>query len=557
MSEYHAPSRRALLAGGALAATAAGVSAFSPAHAEQANKPEEFMTPAPEWVENPTKRLEEFKKRLQYLTYTTEARAYTVHNLAKNGLHVNALDYCVDPTGVVDCTDQLNKLAERLYWLGGGSIELPAGIYKVSYPFIDLVDKVEFFGHGMSTRIIATPTDALDDVVRKNRDECFGVFHTGTYRNPISNATDNRPMRFGVRDMWIRTSTQKGYINVQQLTDNMHAGRPLGNVAGIILHTEFTGKPNDPEAVPSLSNLEIWDVDMGVAILGLHDRGMKVDKIRVRKSLRQGLLVGKPVGHPLRRIDNNNSGGADNKFLTVDISDANLSNKNYAGIEIYASQCKFFGSTSWYNRRSVLKNSIYVTRKKDQSDDQYTAKAGAGWYVAGTRNLFQGCTAQENGGHGWFALMPRNNYVGCIGESSSWHDAVSGTAHNHEAANWYISKWASDCTFTGVRSDNPYEDSDNPEAKFSLDTALAARWGFYLEDGAKRLSIIGANAFDACQMSDKTRTATQKKIMGDKWVLKINSELYELLRIEINNFKFEGKLVAPRIPKAENESTEN
>ena len=149
------------------------------------------------------------------------------------------------------------------------------------------------------------------------------------------------------------------------------------------------------------------------------------------------------------------------------------------------------------------------------------------------------------------------SYVGCIGESSSWHDAVSGTASNHEAANWYISSWASDCTFTGVRSDNPYEDSDKPEDKFPLDKALAAQWGFYLEGGAKRLSIIGANAFDACQMSDKTRTAAQKKIMGDKWVLKINSELYELLRIEINNFKFEGKLVAPRIPKAENESTEN
>ena len=149
------------------------------------------------------------------------------------------------------------------------------------------------------------------------------------------------------------------------------------------------------------------------------------------------------------------------------------------------------------------------------------------------------------------------SYVGCIGESSSWHDAVSDKAHNHEAANWYISSWASDCTFTGVRSDNPYEDSDKPEDKFPLDKALAAQWGFYLEGGAKRLSIIGANAFDACQMSDKTRTGAQKKIMGDKWVLKINSELYELLRIEINNFKFEGKLVAPRIPKAENESTEN
>ncbi len=118
MSEYHAPSRRALFAGGALAATTAGVSAFSPAHAEQANKTDEFMTPAPEWVENPTKRLDEFRTRLQYFEYNTKARQRTVHNLAKNGLHVNVLDYCVDPTGVVDCTDQLNKLAERLYWIG-------------------------------------------------------------------------------------------------------------------------------------------------------------------------------------------------------------------------------------------------------------------------------------------------------------------------------------------------------------------------------------------------------------------------------------------------------
>lgn len=539
MSEYHAPSRRALLAGGALAATAAGVSAFSPAHAEQANKTEEFMTRAPEWVKNTQKRLDEFNKRLQYLTYTDTAREYTAHNLAKNGLHVNALDYCVDPTGVEDCTDQLNKLAERLYWLGGGSIELPAGIYKVSHPFIDLLDKVEFFGHGMSTQIIATSTYKLDDAVRKNRDECFGVFHTGTYRERASlKVTNNRPMRFGVRDMWIRTSTKKGAINVDQLRDNMHAGEPLAHVAGVILHTEFTGKPNDPEAVPSLSNLEIWDVDMGVAILGLHDRGMKVDKIRVRKSLRQGLLVGKPVGHPLRRIDDNNPGGADNKFLTVDISDANLSGKNYAGIEIYASQCKFFGSTSWYNRRSVPKNSIYVTRKENQSDNQYTAKAGAGWYVAGTRNLFQGCTAQENGGHGWFALMPRNNYVGCIGESSSWHDAVSGTASNHEAANWYISSWASDCTFTGVRSDNPYEDSDNPEDKFSLDTALAARWGFYIEGGAGRLNIIGANAFDACHQSSKQRTSDQIKLLTNNWILRVDKPLYKYARIEVNHYSY-------------------
>ena len=495
------------------------------------------MTRAPEWVKNTQKRLDEFNKRLQYLTYTDTAREYTAHNLAKNGLHVNALDYCVDPTGVEDCTDQLNKLAERLYWLGGGSIELPAGIYKVSHPFIDLLDKVEFFGHGMSTQIIATSTYKLDDAVRKNRDECFGVFHTGTYRERASlKVTNNRPMRFGVRDMWIRTSTKKGAINVDQLRDNMHAGEPLAHVAGVILHTEFTGKPNDPEAVPSLSNLEIWDVDMGVAILGLHDRGMKVDKIRVRKSLRQGLLVGKPVGHPLRRIDDNNPGGADNKFLTVDISDANLSGKNYAGIEIYASQCKFFGSTSWYNRRSVPKNSIYVTRKENQSDDQYTAKAGAGWYVAGTRNLFQGCTAQENGGHGWFALMPRNNYVGCIGESSSWHDAVSGTASNHEAANWYISSWASDCTFTGVRSDNPY----GPSKEVPLKTILASLWGFYLEGSVRRLNIIGANAYDQCHMDYEDDNKPKPKALEGAWKFFIKNSLKPPYKIEINQYVYKS-----------------
>lgn len=149
------------------------------------------------------------------------------------------------------------------------------------------------------------------------------------------------------------------------------------------------------------------------------------------------------------------------------------------------------------------------------------------------------------------------SYVGCIGESSSWHDAVSDTASNHEAANWYISSWASDCTFTGVRSDNPYEDSDKPEDKFPLDKALAARWGFYLEGGANRLSIIGANAFDACKRNSKARTAAQRDMMGNKWVLKVNSELYELLRIQINEFEIKGDLVAPVLPKAKGKATEN
>lgn len=81
--------------------------------------------------------------------------------------------------------------------------------------------------------------------------------------------------------------------------------------------------------------------------------------------------------------------------------------------------------------------------------------------------------------------------------------------------------------------------------------------GFYLEGGANRLSIIGANAFDACKRNSKARTAAQRDMMGNKWVLKVNSELYELLRIQINEFEIKGDLVAPVLPKAKGKATEN
>ena len=35
-------------------------------------------------------------------------------------------------------------------------MEIPGGIYRVTYPFIELKHRVEVFGHGQATRIIAT-----------------------------------------------------------------------------------------------------------------------------------------------------------------------------------------------------------------------------------------------------------------------------------------------------------------------------------------------------------------------------------------------------------------
>ena len=74
--------------------------------------------------------------------------------------------------------------------------------------------------------------------------------------------------------------------------------QPVDNVAGVIFHTRIAdANPGEPDAVPTLSNIEIWDTAIGVVIPGLDDQGMKIDKIRIRQTLRQGLLVGKPVGH--------------------------------------------------------------------------------------------------------------------------------------------------------------------------------------------------------------------------------------------------------------------
>ncbi len=53
--------------------------------------------------------------------------------------------------------------------------------------------------------------------------------------------------------------TQKGDNNVDQLSKaDAHARAPLAHVAGVILHTEFKGASNDPEAVPLPLKLEIW-----------------------------------------------------------------------------------------------------------------------------------------------------------------------------------------------------------------------------------------------------------------------------------------------------------
>ena len=384
---------------------------------------------------------------------------------------VNVLNYDADPTGAKDSTAAIQKAINDVAARGGGSVEIPGGIYRVTYPFIELKHRVEVFGHGQATRIIATGEKTVEFTT--------GVFHTGTYSVPMTNPNkgENKPMRMGVRDLFIRTNPSNLSLSDPNgsFWKELHTTPLMPKVVGVLFHTEMPDKSsNEPDAVPLLSNVEIWGTDIGVAILGKDDQGMKVHDLRIRKALRQGLLVGKPVGHPLRKSKDQNADGADNKFSMIDVSGTNQSGGVYAGIEVYASQTKFELSSSWYNHRTLPKSTIYSPEN---------AHAGAGWLNRGERNMYIGCTARSNAGHGWLVEWAHNIFIGCEAEGSSWAGTVSGAARADEAANWYISRNARGTRMVAPVSYNP------PEKPASL-------YGFYIENKIYDLRITEGTAKD-------------------------------------------------------------
>lgn len=409
----------------------------------------------------------------------------------KKSKHVNVLDFGADPTGTSDSATAIQNAIKSVAAVpGGGSVEIPSGIYLVSNDFIELKDRVEVYGHGFSTQIIGFNKDPKDvrDVDGDNIG-CQGVFHMGSYDTYTGDMGTNTPMRFGVRDMFIRGANldllnpniRKVFFE-HQIKKGKHVADQYipGNIAGIIVHTRFDIF-NEPEAAPIISNVEIWDTAVGIAILGEHDRAMKVDKVRIRKTRRQGLLVGKPVGHAQRREERSNSGAADNKFVMVEVSDANLGGGYHGAIEVYGAQCKFVACTAWFAVRNKPDSDLYHTT------NQYLRKSGAGWAVFGERNMFIGCTAQENGGHGWIVGFKDNQFMNCLGESSSYEDKITlrGAARTNQAANWYISRNASGARLVAPRSANPKSDRQ------------ASRYGFYIESKLDDISIVAGSSRNA------------------------------------------------------------
>lgn len=383
---------------------------------------------------------------------------------------VNVLQepYNADPTGQTDSTDAIQRAILDVHNLGGGAVFIPAGVYLVSFPFIELKGMVFVYGEGSGTQIVATTSKAINQKT--------GVFRTGTWNN---RAQDPSLLRFGVNNLWIK-SRRAGYQHQNFIP----------NLCGVLFNTDLGSGPADPDAVPSCNFLEIWGMETGAAFLGTDDQAMKVFSLKVRNAGQAGLVVGKPDGHP-----EGTGGAADNKFYGADIGGSNTSLDGYAGIEVYTSQTKFVGSTSWYTKGNSTFAQLYaqplgsrgvdVTAGSPQSANRARQKDGAGWFIKATKCTFSACEAQENGGHGWIVAYGDNLLDGCRGESSSYGDTAKGEAGSNSAADFYICNTGAEGTvLLGCTSRSARKGSGG------------ARWSYYVESWFRGLTIQGCVSMD-------------------------------------------------------------
>lgn len=385
----------------------------------------------------------------------------------RNPHHVDVTlpPYNADPTGVADARKPIQDAIDAVSAAGGGTVFIPAGEYKVTDPYIELKGFVQVVGAGMNqTQIIAQPSTNVSA-------DKTGVFHTGTWNKKV---TDPNRLRFGVSNLWIRG--RKG---------GKHHQQPIPNLCGVLFNTYLGEGPADPDCVATLNFVEVWGMETGIAILGLDDQAMKCHGLKVRQSLQAGLVVGKPIGHP-----EGGGGAADNKFFGADIGGSNISNGDFAGIEVYTSQTKFIGSTSWYTHSGATFNGLYGLPSgavKGDDNKPYAPKEpvnrnaqknGAGWYIAATKCTFSACEAQENGGHGFVIRYGDNCLSACRSESSSYRGTQHGSAGAESSADFYVCNEGAKNTIINSCTAAKARPSEG-----------GARWGFYVEGWVNNLDI--------------------------------------------------------------------
>lgn len=371
---------------------------------------------------------------------------------------VNVVEAGADPAGVKDSTAVINDAIRRVHEAGGGTVHLPAGAYRVSAPFIELLGGVHLQGAGRESTVIFADTGA-------GSEQKTAIIHAGTWFTPRI-GKDNLLM--GVSDLWIKSSHARP-SHVSSTTprpgqDGMHP-----NIGGILLHTELGDNPAEPDGAHRIENVLIWDVAFGVAVLGLDDQGCQLRNIRVRRALGTGVVIGKSPEHIASvTAGRRETGAADNILDGVDVSGANIAGGTSAGFEIHATNTTLLGCKAWYNRRSIAGVEGKTGSIWDTSNMHRFTAAGAGFFIRGGRNMLASCTAQENGGHGVVIVGHSSQVTGCRSASSSWHDCVSGEAKPAEAADFFVTNWAHHLILSSNIAQAEYK-GKNPRYGFAIE----------------------------------------------------------------------------------------
>ena len=341
---------------------------------------------------------------------------------------VSVVDAGADPTGVTDSTAIINAAIHATHIAGGGTVYLPAGHYKVSSPFIELLGGVHLQGAGRESTVIFADTSA-------GSSGKTAIIHAGSWFAP---RIGKENLLMGISDLWVKSSHPRP-SHVSSATPRPGQDGMNPNIGGILLNTELGDNPPEPDGSHRIENVLIWDVAFGVAVLGLDDQGCQLRNIRVRRTLGAGVVIGKSPEHLASvTAGRREIGAADNILDCVDVSGANIAGGTSAGFEIYATNTTLIGCKSWYNRRSITGVEGKTGSIWDTSNMHRFTAAGAGYFIRGGRNILTACTAQENGGHGVVLVGHSSQVTGCRSASSSWHDCVSGEAKAGEAADFFV-----------------------------------------------------------------------------------------------------------------------
>lgn len=401
------------------------------------------------------------------------------------GKHVNAYAprFGIDPTGQKNSTAGVNKaIAEAhsdfIKGKGSGIVYFPPGIILITPGEVQVPGRTVLLGSPKNTFFLAD-TSKMPAGGYTEPTAMVGVGTWTTYGGNGGDAGDPYQMRCGVEKIVFKGV----YAEDWQAPDS----KIPKNLVGILFNTYLggTGVQQNPDSYNHLADIEIWDVDFPVLIIGPDDQGMKVNNIHADRFGSAGMIVGRPPWHP-QQVP---SSGADNHFFNVDVHGGNVFGGNFAGVEVYTSNCVFVACKAWYMKRNLADNT--TVDSANTKDRYWRLRHGAGFFIAGGRNKFLGCETQETGNHGWVFAADRISVTNCTADAASYFrmagtvDATGTTSDQvNTAAGFAITTAVSDLTMSSCNS-------------FNLRKAgNATKWGYWIQPGATKISLSACRAAD-------------------------------------------------------------